>query len=144
MRSFARRRGTNSQQYVLRNDYKLIKNEKLKCLALKSIQPPESILCRIPFDSDYSFESSWVCLYQLCSFGFGDFLKIPPCRFTQVLSSWIGSVGEQQFSSLSSTDSQWGSSLGYSWATQGLEGSCSEAILVLLWLYAWGHYPVGT
>ena len=39
-----------------------------------SIQPPESILCRSTFGSDYSFESSWVCLHQLCTSGFGDFL----------------------------------------------------------------------
>ena len=38
------------------------------------IQPSESILCRSAFGSDYSFESSWVCLYQLCTSGFGNFL----------------------------------------------------------------------
>ena len=40
----------------------------------RSIQPRESILCTSPSDSDYSFESSWVRLYQLCTSGFGDFL----------------------------------------------------------------------
>ena len=29
------------------------------------------------------------------------------------------------------------------WATQGLSYSCSEAIPAFLWLYAWGHCPVG-
>jgi len=31
-----------------------------------------------------------------------------------------------------------------SWAAQGLSCSSSEAIPVLLWLYAWGHFAVGT
>ena len=44
------------------------------CLASISIQPPECILCRSAFGSDYSFESSWVCLYQLCTSVFGEFL----------------------------------------------------------------------
>ena len=35
---------------------------------------PESILCRSGFGSDYSFESSWLYLHQLCISGFGDFL----------------------------------------------------------------------
>ena len=39
---------------------------------------------------------------------------ILPCRFTQALSSWMGSVGERQSSSLS-TDSQWDWSLGFGW-----------------------------
>ena len=38
------------------------------------IQPPESILCGSIFGSDYSFESSCICLDQLCTSGFGDFL----------------------------------------------------------------------
>uniref|UniRef100_UPI00358F1F94 glutamate receptor-interacting protein 2-like n=1 Tax=Myxine glutinosa TaxID=7769 RepID=UPI00358F1F94 len=63
-------------------------------------------------------------------------------RFTQALSSWIGNVSEQQSSSLS-TDFQWNSGLGFGWATQRLSHFCSEAIPVLLWLYAWGHCPVG-
>jgi len=65
-----------------------------------------------------------------------------PYRFYQALSSWIWSVGEQQSSSRS-IDSPWDLSLSFGWATQGLCGSCSEAIPVLLWLYAWGHCPVG-
>ena len=40
----------------------------------KSIQPHESILCWSAFGSDYSFESTWVCLFQLCTSEFGDFL----------------------------------------------------------------------
>ena len=71
------------------------------------------------------------------------FSPILPCKFTQAPSSWMGNVSEQQSSSLS-TDSQWNSSLGFDWATQGLSRSCSEAIPVLLWLYARGHCPVGT
>ena len=62
--------------------------------------------------------------------------------FLQICSSsvsWKRSVDEHQSSNLS-TDSQWDSSLGFGWATQGLSRSCSEAIPVLLWLYAWGHY----
>ena len=46
----------------------------LKCLASISIQPPESILCGSAFGSGYRFESSWVCLHQLYTSGFGDFL----------------------------------------------------------------------
>ena len=61
-------------KHVFRHFYKLRKIEKLKFLASISIQPPECILCRSAFGSDYSFESSWVCLYQLCTSGFGDFL----------------------------------------------------------------------
>ena len=68
------------------------------------------------------------------------FSPILPCRFAQALSSWMGSIGEQQSSSLS-TDTNRDSSLGFGWATQGLSHSCSEAISVLLWLYAWGHCP---
>ena len=71
------------------------------------------------------------------------FSPILPCRFAQALSSRIGSVGEQRSSSLS-TDSQWDLSLGFVWATQVHSRSCSEAIPVLLWLYDWGHCPVGT
>ena len=34
----------------------------------------ETILCRSAFGRDFGFESSWVCLYRLCTSGFGDFL----------------------------------------------------------------------
>ena len=51
-------------------------------------------------------------------------------RFAQTLSCWMGSIGEQQSSSLS-TDSQWDSSRGFLWATQGLSHSCSEAIQIV-------------
>ena len=44
------------------------------CIIYVSIQLPESILCRSAFGSNYSFESSWVCLYQLYTSGFGHFL----------------------------------------------------------------------
>ena len=57
------------------------------------------------------------------------FSPILPCRFAQALSSWMGSLGEQQSSSLSA-DSQWDSSLDFGWAIQGLSGSCSEVIPV--------------
>ena len=63
-------------KHVFRNFYKLMKNEKLQCLASRSIQLPESILCRSTFGSDYSFESPWVCPYQLFTSEFGDFLCI--------------------------------------------------------------------
>ena len=66
------------------------------------------------------------------------FFPILPCRFAQALSSWMGNIGEQQSLSLY-TDSQWDSSLAFGWAAQELSHSCSEAIPVLLWLYAWGH-----
>ena len=36
--------------------------------------PHESILCRSAFGSEYSFKSSWVCLYQIFATGFGEFL----------------------------------------------------------------------
>ena len=39
-----------------------------------NIQPPESILCKSGIGSKYSFESSWVCLHQLSTSRFGDFL----------------------------------------------------------------------
>jgi hypothetical protein len=55
----------------------------------------------------------------------------------------MGNGSEQQSSSLS-TYVQWDSSLGFGWVTQGFSHSCSEAISVLLWLYAWGDCPVGT
>ena len=61
-------------KHVFINFHKLINNENLKCLVSTGIQPPESLLCRSVFSSDYSFESSWVCLYQLWTPGFGDFL----------------------------------------------------------------------
>ena len=41
-----------------------------------SINSPGSIFCRSAFGSDDSFESSWVCLDQLCTSGFGDFLQL--------------------------------------------------------------------
>ena len=39
---------------------------------------PGSTLWRSNFGSDYSYESSWVCLYQLCTSGLGDFLPFFP------------------------------------------------------------------
>ena len=53
-----------------------------KYLIYISIQPPQSILCRSSFGSDYSFESSWVCLHQLCTSEFGDF---PPFFLANLL-----------------------------------------------------------
>ena len=61
-------------KHVWRNFYKFIKNENLKDLASISAQPPESIFCRSTFGSDYIFVFSWVCLYQLSTSGFWDFL----------------------------------------------------------------------
>ena len=64
-----------------------------KYLIYISTPPPESILCRSAFGSNCSFESSWVCLYQLCTSGFGDFLPFFPAdmlKFCQV--GWGASV----------------------------------------------------
>jgi len=61
-------------KHIFRKFYKSVKNEILTYLASISIQPPESIFCRSAFGNHYSFESSWVCLYKLCTSGFGDFL----------------------------------------------------------------------
>ena len=120
--------------------YESIKNENLKCFASITIQPSEPVLWRSAFGSGYSFESSRVCLYQLCTSGFGDFL---PFFLADLLKLCHVGWGEHESSSLS-TDSQWDSSLGFSWATQGLSRTCSEAIPVLLWLYTWCHFPVWT
>ena len=53
---------------------KCLKIKKYKYLICGSIQPRESKRCRSAFGSDYSFESSWVCLYQIYTSGFGEFL----------------------------------------------------------------------
>ena len=101
-----------------------MKNEKLKCVASISTQPLESIPCRSAFGSDYSFDSSWVCLYQLFTSGFGDF---PPFFLADLLKlchvEQRGSVNKNV--------------QVFSWATHVLSHSCSEVIPVLLWLSAW-------
>ena len=121
-------------KHVLRNIYKLITNEKLKCLVSKSIQTPESICCRNPFTSDYSLEYSWVCLHQLCTSGFGNclpFLLEDLLKLCQV--GW--GVGEPQ--------SQWDSfhrfSMGFK---SGLWLGRSRTFMFLFWSHSSVALPV--
>jgi len=50
---------------------------KMKSYCINKYSNPWVILCSSAFGNDYSFESSWVCMYQLCPSGFGDFLILP-------------------------------------------------------------------
>ena len=66
--------------------------------------------------------------------------------FRQLLSSlqrtsedqFVGSICELLSSDLS-TDSQWGLSLGFGWATQGQSVTCPKTIPALSWQYPLGH-----
>lgn len=64
----------NPQRQSVKHFCKFIKNQKLKSLIYISIQTLNSVLCRSLFGSNYSFESSEVSLYNLCTPGFGKFI----------------------------------------------------------------------
>ena len=65
-------------------------NEMQHYLIYISIQTPEAIFYRHTFGGDYSFESSWVCLYQLCTSG--DFLPFFPIDFLKLCEVRWGAV----------------------------------------------------
>ena len=124
-------------KHVFWNFNKFIGNEIQNYLIYIGIQPPESILCRSTFGSDYSFKSSWVCVYQLCKSRFGDFLPFSVADLLNLCQVGGGaSVNRklQVFPQILNMIQIW----ALAGPLKDFSHSCSEAIPVLLGLNAWG------
>ena len=98
-----------------------------------STQTLNTVLSWNTFGSDYSIEFSGVWHDKLCTYGFGDFLLF--FRFSQALSSWIGTLVWLTFSCLS-RDVPLDSSQGSGWTLKDIHRVVPEPTPALSWLCA--------